>query len=221
MMQKSTSIWRAMAKQDNTLLWTLGITVAVVVLYYWLFYNTDTLGIAGDVTQMINDAINGIVRGARLTDAPYDKTTGLVPETPDDLAGSCGLDVETYCLARAISSEEGLSTNGTKLAVGWAIYNYSRKYGSVRTAVTTRDDSFGIQWLVGYCSTAQDPYEGDASIAAMILTGQVADPTGGATQFDRPAGENAAQVQANRLAAGKTLIPGDSIGASSGLEFWR
>lgn len=208
-------------RRDNTLLYVLGGTVLTIVLYYWLFYNTDTLGVIGDVTQTINDALNAIARGTRLTDAPYDKSTGLVAESPDDLAQSCGLDVETYSLARAISSEEGLSTNGTKLAVGWAIYNYSRKYGSVRTAVTTADDSYGIQRLVGYCSTAQDPYEGDASIAAGILSGQLADPTGGATQFDRPSGENAAKVQANRIAAGKTLIAGADIGASSGLEFWK
>lgn len=207
-------------KTDNTLLWTLGITVAVIVLYYYFFYNTDTLGVVGEVTQTVNDAIN-IVRGNRLTHCPYDKTTGLVPRDPSSLADSCGLDLETYSLARAISSEEGVSTADTKIAVGWAIKNAAdQKYGgSITTLVCTGDGYYGIQKLVGYCSTAQDPYDGDAQVAAGILGGTIADTTGGATQFDRPKGENAAKVQSNRIASGavQTNPTGD---ITPGLEFW-
>lgn len=194
-------------RSDNTLLWTLGITVAVIALYYFLFYNQDNEGAIGDVTQVIDDAINSVTRGARLTNAPYDKSSGLVSDSPDSLANSCGLDIETYSLARAISSEEGTSTDGTKLAVGWAINNAAiQKYGGdITRLVTTGSGSYGIQRLVGYCSTARDPYEGDATIAAAILTGAMADPTGGATQFDRPAGENAAQVRPTGLRVAKRL----------------
>lgn len=204
----------------KTTLWVLGITVTVIIAYYWLFYNSDDLGVTGDVTQTIDDAINAITRGTRLTHAPYDKQTGLVPGSPDDLASSCGLDTETYSLARAISSEEGLSNNTTKLAVGWAIYNDANKAGkSLTDLVTTNDGYYGIQTLVHYCSTAQDPYQGDATIAAGILNGSMADPTGGAIQFDRPAQENAAKVQANRIKSGEEIVT--VPGADPGLEFWR
>lgn len=205
---------------DNSLLWILGGTVAVVVVYYFVFYNSEDMGAIGEVTQTIDDAVNSILRGQRLTNAPYDKSSGLVPGNPDDLANSCGLDTETYSLARAISSEEGGSTNGTKVAVGWAINNEANRRGiTITQLVTTADGDYGIQTLVHYCSTAQDPYMGDAQIAAGILGGTIADTTNGATNFDRPAGENAAAVQTKRLKAGMTLQSVPT--ASSGLEFWK
>lgn len=209
-----------MDKGSKTTLWVLGITIAVIVGYYWLFYNEDNTGVLGDVTQTIDDAVNSVTQGTRLTNAPYDTATGLVAQSPDDLASSCGMDTETYSLARAIASEEEGSSTSTKIAVGWAIKNYSdyKGYGSITTAVTTSGGQYGIQTLVGYCSSARDPYQGDADIAAGILSGQYADPTGGSIQFDRTAGENAAKVQANRIASGEeqVIVPG-----TTGIEFWR
>jgi|SRR5215831_4489841 len=208
-------------REDNSLLWVLGLTIGVVLLYYWFFYNSDDLGVVGDVTQAIDDVVNGITRGKRLTNAPYDKSTGLVPGSPSDLAASCGMDVETYSLARAIASEEAGSTNATKVAVGWAIKNAAnQKYGgSITTLVCTADGSYGIQPLVGYCSTAHDPYEGEGTIAEGIQSGAIADTTDGATQFDRPAGENAAKVQAKRIASGATQVTPEGT-LTPGLEFW-
>lgn len=211
-----------MNSASKTALWVLGITVAVIVAYYWLFYNSDNMGVLGDVTQTIDDAFNAVVaKGSRLTNAPYDTSTGLVPGNPDDLAASCGLDTETYSLARAIASEEEGGNPTTKIAIGWAIKNYSdsKGYGSITTAVTTVDGYYGIQTKVGYCSTARDPYQGDADIAAGILNGQYSDPTGGAIQFDDFKNGPPANVVANRTKAGEVSEP--DPGGSPTLEFWK
>lgn len=210
-----------MAKSDNTLLWILAGTVGTIVLYYIFFYNEDNTGILGDVTNAIDDVVNGIVRGKRLTNAPADTDSGIVEEDPQSLADSCGYDLETYSLMRAISSEEGGSTNATKVAVGWAIKNAAnQKYGgSITTLVCTAEGQYAIQPLVGYCSTSHDPYQGDADIATGIQQGTIPDTSQGATQFDRPLHENAAAVQAKRIASGAHQVYPDGT-LTPGLEFW-
>ncbi len=213
---------------------------AALVAAWWLLGPDEEGGVLGDARQVIDAGVDLVLRGKRLTHAPYDTSTGVVPGSPQSLADQTPYDLETYSLARAISSEEGRSNDDTKLAIGWAIKNRADAGGGSITALVTHakvashSGYYGTQRNIDedagggpkgpsdrYCSTANDPYEGDAQIAYAIQTGTLPDPTGGAQYFDRSADDdNADEVATNRANAGLVLadVAGD---VASGLEFWR
>ena len=215
---------------------TIFAVVAGVVVAWWLLGPNDEGGVLGVARQLIDDGVDLVTRGKRVTHAPYDPSTGIVPGSPQSLADTTGYDLETYSLARAISSEEGRSDDATKLAVGWAIKNRANAGSGSITALVTRANEpshsgfYGTQRnldpsTAGYrhsdrfCSTGNDPYQGDMQIAYAIQTGTLPDSTGGAQFFDVPAfDDNAAQVAANRAADG--LIAYDVPSARGGLRFW-
>jgi hypothetical protein len=207
------------------------------VAFWWLFMrDQEPGGVLGEVNQML-DALVSLPLGRRLTHCPYDTTTGVVPCDPESLASEAGTTVEAYSLARAIHSEEGSSSNTTKIAVAFAIVNYARGTGQTITSLVTyakhpdHSGYYGTQADIDpdsdrykrsdrYCSTAADPYAADLAIAEAVLGGQLDDITDGATQFDRPAGERDPDaVAANRAAAGMVAV--DVPGVDSGLRFWR
>ncbi len=228
-------------KSDNDiyLLWVIGFTVAGVVVAYWIVSAggpDETGGILGEAEQAAMDAVNLVTRGNRLTNAPYNKTTGVVPGTPQSLADQTSYDLETYSLARAISSEEGSSSDEIQLAIGWAIKNYVDRVGGNITSVVTHakygphSGFYGTQRNIEkgtpgyngsdrYCSTANDPYDGNMQIAYAIQTGTLADPTGGAAYFDRPAGEDADKVATNRINSGLSQVDVPGVDPSQ-LRFW-
>lgn len=199
----------------------------------------------GNPLEGVVTAIAEVTRGPRLTDAHYDKTTGVVPGDPSDLADQAGLSQEAYSLARALSSEEGSSDTTTQAAVCWCIINEAHRRGTSITALVTQaknpdhSGSYGTQSDIDaqpdadgnptnprykksdrYCSTALDPYTRDGDIASQCLDGTIADLTGGANQFDRPAGEkNPDQVAANRQRSGSVAV--DVAGTDPGIRFWR
>lgn len=227
--------------------WLYAAAAAAGVGAWWLVGQRDAGGIVGDLAQQLNDALNAIVKGARLTSAPYNKTTGVVPGAPEDLAAAAGLDVETYSLARMISSEEGRSSNTVKAAVAWAIQNKATMLGRSITDHLTRTTEPSHYGLYGTyilldkssalyredsngkpnrgdrdASTANDPYEGDATIAAGVRDGSIPDLTGGADQFDRPSGERDPDaVAAKRIAGGSVQVAVSGISDSDGIRFWR
>jgi hypothetical protein len=215
----------------------IAAAAAGAVLFWWFAGDDEESGVLGDIRQAVNSAVNLVVKGARLTHAPYDTTTGVVPADPQALADQSGYDLETYALARAIASEEGRSSDFVKLCTGWAIRNRANaSSGSILTLVTRakyapHSGYFGTQRNIEagtpgyngsdrYCSTANDPYDGDAQIAYAIQTGTLPDPTGGAQYFDRPAhDDNAAQTAANRLASNLEIAQIDGLPDS--IRFWR
>jgi hypothetical protein len=219
--------------------WLYAAAAAAGVGAWWLTSQREAGGLVGDLAQQANDALNAIVKGSRLTSAPYDKATGVVPGAPEDLAAAAQLDVDAYSLARMIASEEGRSNNSIKAAVAWAVLNRARSSGRGVTGLLTHarlpahSGSYGTQRNIEqgtdgyngsdrYASTANDPYEGDGVIAAAVASGQLPDPTGGAEYFDRPGSEDADKVSANRAAAG--LVLADVVGVdrdADGIRFWR
>lgn len=215
---------------------TIFAVVAGVIIAWWLLGPNDEGGILGVARQAIDAGVDLVVRGNRLTHLPYDVDTGVVPGNPQSIADTTTLDLETYSLARAISSEEGRSDDATKLAVGWAIKNRADAgAGSITSLViravepshngfygTQRNidaDTPGYKSSDRFCSTGNDPYEGDGQIALAIQNGTLPDPTGGAQYFDVEAfDDNPEKVAAKRAADG--LIAYDVPSARSGIRFW-
>ncbi len=206
--------------------------IALLLLLGWVTYDGD-----GDPLSGLLDTLARITRGARLTRAPYDPTTGVVPGTPVDLADEAGLTEEQYALARMLSSEEGSSDNTIKAAVCWATINNAAKEGKsivellTHAKIPAHTGRFGTQKDIDpsssnhgksdrYASTALDPYDGDGQIASQCLNGTIADFTNGATHFDRPAGEkDPTKVAQNRAKEG--LSPVDVPGIdSTEIRFW-
>jgi hypothetical protein len=199
----------------------------------------------GNVAEGLSSLVSEITQGPKVTNAPYDPTTGIVNSDPNALAAQAGVDLNTYALARMLSSEEGQSDNTTKAACAWAAFNYCNSLSTSPSAVLlhavdpnhsgyfgtftnidpgspyyTTDSNGKPNRADRYASTALDPYQGDVDIANGVLTGQIQDLTGGATQFDRPAGEsNPAAVGVKRITAGSEEV--NVPGADPGLRFWR
>jgi hypothetical protein len=130
--------------------------------------------------------------------------SGIVSELPADEASRKNIPIEILCLARAMHSEEGISSETARIAVGHAVKNHARKLGlSIQTLVTRTskrpdgsrhcpeaDGHFSRQEFSKYCTTFDAPGERDISLAAAIIIGFSDDPTGGAELFDNPVLQN-------------------------------
>lgn len=214
--------------------------VVLLLLGAWLTYDGD-----GDPVSGLMDTLARITRGARLTHAPYDPETGVVPGTPEDLATEANLTEDQYALARLISSEEGTSSNQIKAAVAWATINHAAAVGKTVTDLLTHatepnhSGQFGTYHNIDpssahyttnsagkpnapdrYASTALDPYEGDGTIAVQCLDGTIADFTNGAQYYDRPGGEkDPGYTEKKRIAAGLAQVYPDGIDPTE-IRFW-
>jgi len=100
--------------------WPYVVGAILAVIYaIWAINQDDGEG-ATVVDKLVDGfwkALANITQGKQVTNAPYSKTTGVVPGAPDSLAAVAGVDTETYSLARVIASEEGNSSNETQAAV--------------------------------------------------------------------------------------------------------
>jgi hypothetical protein len=216
-----------------------------ILLFIVLAWQAGDGNVADGVSTLVDDVVNGITRGARVTNAPYDKSTGVVNADPQGLADQGGVDLDTMALARMLSSEEGSSDNTTKAACCWAAVNYCNSIGSSPSRVLlhavdpnhsgrfgtftnidksspyyTEDRNGRPNRADRYASTGLDAYQGDVDIATSVRAGQIQDFTGGATQFDRPEGEkDPAAIGVKRITAGAEEV--NVPGADPGLRFWR
>ncbi len=229
-------------------LWVLLGIFAGVAYAVWALMRDDGEGatVVDKISDGFRDIVSSIIQGRRVTNAPYSKTTGVVPGNPDSLAAIARVDVEVYSLARVIASEEGNSSNETQAAVGWATKNHADASSKSITEVLTHavyaphSGSYGTQRNIEvgtpngpnpatgfkggsdrYASTANDPYEGHIAIATGILDGSIPDVTQGADQYDRPASERDPIAIANqRIASGSTEVDLSDMGVDPGLRFW-
>lgn len=218
----------------------IGLGVVAGFAAWWMLGDDEAGGVVGDARQIFRDAINGITQGKRLTRCPYDKTTGVAPCDPAELAAQAGLDLDTYALARMIASEEGNSSREVQALVAHAIVNAARAGGKsisaklLRAKLPSHNGFFGTQRNIekgteGYdgsdrfASTATDPYEGHAAVALGVLGGTIPDLTGGAERFDRTGGlKDPDRVAANREAEGFAVVDGlEDIPGIGDLRFWR
>ncbi len=207
--------------------------IALLLVLAWVLYDGD-----GDPVAGISDTLNRITRGSKLTRAPYDPETGVVPGDPNELASDAGLTPDAYALARMISSEDGSADNLVKAAICWATINYAATKGQtvqqtlIKAKLPAHDGHFGTfknieDGTAGfgkadrYASTALDPYDGDGQIAQGCLAGTIPDPSGGkATHYDNPGGEkDPDHIATIRAGEGLQLVPITGIDPTY-IRFW-
>lgn len=199
------------------------LIVAIIVGVLIFVFVVPILPTTGTLAQF---AIGAVVKGARVGNksSPNPTAPTEIGQDPSALAASAGLDLDTYTLARVISSEEGNSPLAHQLAIACATKNLADRYGGGIFDVCT-DGSFGKQsGGVGSrpVSTWEDPYEGHVAIAQAVLSGATGDITQGAYQWVAPKAQDAlhardpvkyksfVDVNASRLASGlkQVSIPG-------------
>ena len=131
---------------------------------------------------------------------------GWLLEHPTDLAAAKSVDVETYSLARAITSEAGNEPIEVRYAIAWAIKNEGRRRGLSLLDLLTYTRERGVTHVYGsqyhelsgdgrYASTARDPSDVDLAIAADVISERVADPTYNASRFFQPMVQNRLYAQ--------------------------
>jgi len=170
-----------------------------------------------------------ILHHTLLTDDGTVSLDGDEGADPRMLARDAGVSGDAYALSRMIWSEVAGLPEAALLGVGWAALNEAGARGTTVLELLLHstgagDGFFGRQAQGRYASTSKDPTAAAFSAAAAVLGGEVADPTGGARQWDSPQSyptpERAAEVEAARLNAGneKVLLPGIP---ERKLRFWR
>lgn len=189
-------------------------------------------------------------RGAQVnSDWPYDKTTGIVSASPQDLATEVGVSLDQHALATMLSSEVGDESEDVKTAHAWVAVNAARDAGKSVSSLLlaaknvahqgtygsqgdlTRTTSTGVHPADKYASTRQAPHEDDIGIAGNVLTGAVPDQTQGSIQFDNPSLEDklfkmgrttidGAGLAAKRQSEGKVAVFIDGLDPTK-FRFWR
>lgn len=164
---------------------------------------------------------------------------GVCLTDPSEIARAHGVTLDCEALARMMVSE----TPGrlARLAVGSAALNMARRRGESVAALLLRgrnkngspsisDGRFGAQNTGKYASTRTPSTPEARADARDLLAGKIADPTGGATQWDAPSTQDAqvaagapgytktaAQVAAERSKSSElVMVPGVSH-----TRFWK
>lgn len=112
-----------------------------------------------------------------------------------EVADAAGLDLETYTLARVISSEHGRDPVPVQVAIAWAVLNHCGRggvfhtvcHGSIFYGKQSRDSR--------YAATSRDPHQREVQIAQAVLNHELPDPTDGATNFFSPNGLRALRAR--------------------------
>ena len=178
-----------------------------------------------------------LLKGKKLLADGTVSVDGLTPADPASLAAAADLDLDTYALARMVEAEAGGIGQSGKLGVAFAAVNHAEIAGKTIAALLVRSTGagngyFGRQDQGRYATTSRDPSAAALDAATQVTSRAVADPTGGADQWDSPwsykddpvTGETgtakAARVAAARVAAGKELVTLADVPARK-LRFWR
>lgn len=164
--------------------------------------------------------IGWIGKGSRVGPKSTSDDDETINENPLDLAAAAGLDINVYTFGRAISSEEGNSSEIRQIAVAWVMRNNA---GQAIFLYACGGGAFGRQGGIRKVTTFVDPYQRHIDIANRVMSGAEPDPTGGATEFVTPKSQEAlhkknpakyrpfAEVHQMRLNRGLTPVEVDGI----------
>jgi hypothetical protein len=191
-------------------------------------------------------ALVSVWKGKDIKDSIMEKVTdGIIQESPESLAAEAGVSLEIYSLARAMQSEE--SSEAGRIAVGWAVKNYSKGSTIVKavTAGRRKDKKTGKTTIYAsdghygtgnctpgrYCNSFRAPTSATLALAARVYSGEIPDPTGGAKQFDAPKAQDklvaagakgynlsSDELYAKRVKAGKEAV---YVPGVPNTRFWR
>jgi len=188
----------------------------LAVAAFWFLSGMNPVELAQSMAAGIDDLANRgpkVHHGGSPIASPEeiaDQTTQWFQDYTGDTTTTISIRAAT--MARVIRSER--SIGGPQLEaviIGWILKNDAERNfgGDVLAAATAPRYSYGPQAGVRY-STARDAYRLDLMTALSILTDEIPDPTGGATNFLHPKGfktpADYARVREKWIAAGKTPI---------------
>lgn len=159
---------------------------------------------------------------------------GSTPAPPLALAAGAGLSKDAYALSRMIVSEAGNQPAAVQTGVAFATITRARaRKTSVGRLLTTAkfagDGYFGKQNEGRYAATSHDSTPASRTLAMQALRRTVADPTGGAEQWDSPraygdwTGSSSAKadaVEAARTADGMERVVLAGVDPTV-IRFWR
>ena len=165
---------------------TRALTMAAAILLVWWL-------MAGDSPASVVRHVVG--RGARLSASSLDSNGATVEsieaiKAQVEAALGRAVSEDALVMARVIASEDAGGTEAAKVAVGWVLRNDAEAHGwSIRFTATANPGTFGRQDRGRRYSTAggglgtREIHTDDLLIAEAVTSGEVADPTGGATKF--------------------------------------
>ena len=157
---------------------------------WWYYISFLTIAVAIWKWRRIRDEVNMAVH------------SGIEHSPPEQLASERGVDTDVYSLGRAMQSED--SHHDARIGIGWAIKNHARNLHITITNLVTRNknpshydhDGFYGRVVPGqYCATTLSPDDDTLVDADGVMSESIPDPTGGATLWDGPAGQDAAHAR--------------------------
>ena len=169
----------------------------------------------------------------------------VVLESPEALVAAASqklgrpVDPNAFLLATLIASEEGRGTPTVQAAVAHAARNRAVQLGKTLDELLLPDGRLASQ-SVGYGSSAvryaamdEPPSAAQLAVAEGVISKRIADPTGGAVQWDSPNAQRALaahghkktkrtpeQVADERKKRGMTMVTLPGVSADR-LRFWR
>ena len=142
-----------------------------------------------------DEIVERIANGALVGPATTLDADGEVDADPGALAQTAGYPLEEYSVARVLMSEVGGQDNAYLHAVAWVLRNKAAEGGSTITELVTAPSGLYGHQNAGtgakFVASGQDPRERHAEEAHLVMSGQVPDPTGGATHFFSPRTQDA------------------------------
>lgn len=168
-----------------------------------------------------------------------DTDGNVVPADVQGLADAAGVSPDVYALARVSASEAGGQKQIAKQGVCWVVINHANAVNTTPLlTILGSAPTFGHQGTGGrsFVASGKDPGAVDLQVADDVFSGNVADPTGGALNFDSPgaykdkldndgnviatAQERADAFAAARQGENKVLVLLDGVSEST-FRFWR
>jgi hypothetical protein len=153
----------------------------------WLGWTLVGVGAAGvlGLALWARKLVGGSVTGG---DDRVDGS-GVVPGDPEKLARAAGATLDEYALARCMESEE--SSEPARTAIGWTVRNAATRQSISIASLLLRGNTlskgkFGAQSTGKWAATSKPPTSATLALAKKVMSKQVPDPTGGATQWDAP-----------------------------------
>lgn len=210
---------------SNKGLIALGIIAGAAIVLYFFYSPVEYAALS--VVNIIEDYVKSKTKLNSDGTVTYD---GETPVDPITLATDSGVDVDVMSLARLIESEAGILPMSGRVGVAWASMNYAGSHSKSITELVTKATKtvasgyYGKQNQGRYCATSKDASQDSIDIAQQVISGSVADPTGGAEQWDSPWSyadpTKAETVAQSRRDAGRVEVDLPDV-PSRKLRFWK